>query len=309
VLVWAQFHGGWVLVPLGLALAALARVVDHGWRDAVARRLVALAALCLLVACVSPSGWDNVTSVRRFAASTSAIIEWQVVRLWAPESLPMLGMIVIAVVGWSRGRVRPTRGEVLLVLALAGFSFLAWRNLPSAALMLAPILTGSLARALGDPDPVEVAATRGARTAIVLAALGAAVGVVAATQVTLVVDPGVPQRLIALVRDQPGQRVLNDYDVSGPLLHFAGRPLGLQVAIDGRADRYGSDYIERYLELMRGTPGWEELVDELAPTSALLRSNSPLPGILQAQRKWVVVDRAGAYILLRPPGATGWPTD
>jgi hypothetical protein len=216
-------------------------------------------------------------------------------------------MLALAVIGWSRGRVRPSRGEVLLVLAVVGFSLAAWRNLPSAALILAPVLTGSLARALGEPDPVDSPRTGVARAAIVMAVLGATVGVAASTQVTLVVDRSVPQRLISIVREMPGQRVLNDYDISGPLLHFAGRPLDLQVGIDGRADRHGADYIEAYLAMTRGAPGWERLVDQLAPTSALLRSDSPLPTILRAQRQWVVVDREGAYVLLHPPGATGWP--
>jgi hypothetical protein len=79
------------------------------------------------------------------------------------------------------------------------------------------------------------------------------------------------------------------------------------VGIDGRADRYGGEYIEKYeIDLMDARPGWEDLVEELRPTSALLRKDSPLAGVLVAQKDWVVVESEGRWILLHPPGSPGW---
>ncbi len=304
---WANFHGGWVLLPLSLGLASLARLVDHGRRDGAAWRSLLLASGTVLAACVSPSGVANVATAPRFAGSASAIQEWQRVQPWDLAAIPFLLLVVIVVVSWSRGRVRPSRGEVLIVLALLLLGLTAWRNLTPSLLLLAAVVTGSLARAMGVPDPTrEPAALRS--LAFAFAATGATLALVIAAIQTPVVDPALPQHLIATLRQSPSpQRVLNGYNIAGPLLWFGGGPGHVQVAVDGRADRYGGDYISRYQKAMAAQPGWEAVIDELAPTSALMRTDEALSGVLVAQRGWVVVAREGDYVLLRVPGAAGWP--
>jgi hypothetical protein len=79
------------------------------------------------------------------------------------------------------------------------------------------------------------------------------------------------------------------------------------VGIDGRADRYGGDYVRRYQGgLINARPGWQSLYDELRPTAALLLAEEPLTGVLVAEKGWVEVAREGAYVLLRAPDAPGW---
>jgi hypothetical protein len=306
--VWANVHGGWVLLPLLLVLAALARALDHGWRDRAVGGGVLLAAGSVLAACISPTGVENALAVVRFAGSTTAIVEWQPVTLRNPIAAPLVVALVAAVWLWARGRARPSRGELVLVLAVAGFGMLSQRNVAPALLVLAPVLTGAIARALGEPDPVPagtVAPYR--RTALALAALGAVVGLAVAPLQPRPVDPTVPQQLLATLADAPDpQRVLNGYNISGPVLWFAGPPPGVQVGIDGRADRYGADYISRYLRMVAAAPGWSTLLDELAPTSALLGADDALTGVLVAQRGWVEVGREGGWVLLRAPGPA-WP--
>ena len=98
----------------------------------------------------------------------------------------------------------------------------------------------------------------------------------------------------------PGaQRVLNDYNVAGLVLYFAGDDD--RVAIDGRTDRYGARYIEEYIG-MKGLEGdVETLLDELRPTSALLKSDSPLAHVLVAEQSWTEVGREGKWVLLAAP--------
>ncbi len=310
VVVWANFHGGWVILPLALGLAALARLLDHGWRDPAVRRALLLAAGTVAAGCVSPSGVENVLAVRRFSSSTALIVEWQPVALWDWTSVPLLGLLTILVVAWARGRGRPSRGEVVLVLVLALFAVVAWRNLTPATLMLAPILTGTLARALGEPDPTPPGERpRLLGPALALGAAGVVAALVVAALQNPVVDPSVPQRLLAEIRAVPTpQRVLNTYNISGPLLWFGGPPPHVTVGIDGRSDRYGASYTDAYqVGLIGAAPGWETLFDQLAPTSALLRTDEALSGVLVAQRGWVEVGREGDYVLLRAPGTTGFP--
>lgn len=312
VAVWANVHGGWLLLPMMLVAAAGARALDHGIRDPrLIIRALLLAIATTLAAMISPSGIDNVLAVRRFSESTAAIAEWGAVRTTDWQAMAIGLMLVTVVVAWARGRQRPTRGEVALVLFLLFFGYSAWRSSTPATLMLAPIVVFSLARAIGDPDPLPVGTRQPlARVSIAIAAVGVVLsGFLAVTQ-TPVIDPDIPQTLLTKVRDNPQpQRVLNTYNVAGPLLFFGGPPPHVLVAIDGRADRYGGDYINRYTDtLMYARPGWQELVDELEPTSAVLRVDEPLAGALVAQRQWVEVAREGNTLILAAPGSTGWPT-
>ncbi len=308
VVVWSNYHGGWVILPLGLGLAAAARALDHGWRDVAARRSLVLAVVTTLAAAVSPSGPANVVAALRFNASTTRIQEWIPLQLWDWLSLPLVLLLGVAVISWARGRVRPSRGELALVLTMLLGATSAWRTMTPVVLMLAPILTGTLARALGLADPApesERPALR--RTSLALAAVGALVAVLAALIQVPVVPPEVPLTLVERIRAAAPQRVLNDYNIAGPLLYFGGPPPAVTVGIDGRADRYGAAYIASYHDgLMNGRQGWEEQVAGLSPTCALLRSDTALPELLVRALGWVVVEREGDWVLLRAPGAAGW---
>jgi hypothetical protein len=309
VAVWSNVHGGWVILPMALVLASLARVLDRGWRDRAAWWAVALAAGCFVAACVSPSGVANAVAVLRFSSSTALILEWQPVTFWDWSAIALVPMVVVVVLAWARGRVRPSWGEILIVVVLVAFATMAWRNLAPATLMLAPFVVGILARAFGEADPVlDGARPPLVRTAWAAGAVGLVVALVLAWTQTPVVDPDLPGSLLARLKATTApQRVLDTYNVSGPLLWLAGPPPHVVVGIDGRADRYGGDYLRRYQNvLLAARPGWQDLVDELRPTSALLLIDQGLSSALVAQRGWVEVAREGDYVLLRAPGAPGW---
>lgn len=309
VVVWSNWHGGWVILPVALVLAGLARLLDHGLRDRVAWQSALLAAGCFLAACISPTGIANALALVRFSSSTSLILEWQPVTFWDWTSIAFVPLLLALVLSWARGRVRPTRGELLLVLALIAFGTLAWRNLAPATLMLAPITVGVVSRAIGEDDPTPALPRPPLwRTTWAAGAVGLVVGLVLALTQTPVVDTDVPLPLLARLHDASApQRVLNTYNVSGPLLWFAGPPPHVLVGIDGRADRYGGDYVRRYQSgLLGARPGWQSLYDELKPTAALLAKDEALAGVLVSEKGWIEVAHDGGYVLLRSPDAPGW---
>ena len=160
-----------------------------------------------------------------------------------------------------------------------------------------------------EQDPLP-AGTRQplARLSAGIAAVGFALSLVLAATQNPVIDPDFPQKLFVQVRDNPEpQRVLNAYNIAGPLLWFGGGPSHVTVGIDGRADRYGAEYIERYqLDLIAARPDWEELFAELDPDSALLHDDDPLVEALVGTKGWVVVGDEGRWVLLHAPGAPGW---
>jgi len=308
VVVWANMHGGWLLVPLALLLAAAARALDHGLRDRAILGAAGISALAGVAACISPIGIDNALAVLRFSGSTATIGEWKPVILWDWQALPLILLGLLLVVAWARGRARPTRGELLLALGLLAFGFQAWRSVTPASLMLAPLVVGTLARALGEPDPLP-AGTRQPMTRVLVGA-GIAAALVAplvATTQPVVVPRDIPVALLSRLADAPQPlKVLNTYNVSGPVLWFGGGPEQVTVGIDGRADRYGAEYIERYTDgLVFARPGWDELFDQLDPDVAVLRVDQPLTGVLVAQRGWTEVAREGSTVLLRAPDVRG----
>lgn len=141
-----------------------------------------------------------------------------------------------------------------------------------------------------------------------IVALGLVGSLVMAAGQNPVLDPGMPRTLLHEIASASApQRVLNTYNVSGPLLWFGGHPPHVTVGIDGRSDRYGSDYADRYANgLIQGRPGWQSLFDQLEPTCALVGSYEAIGPILVSQRGWIEVDREGGFVLLRAPDAPGW---
>jgi hypothetical protein len=112
-----------------------------------------------------------------------------------------------------------------------------------------------------------------------------------------------PFELAAQIAALPGgQRVLNDYNVAGTVLFFGGQ--GTQVAIDGRTDRYGATYIEAYTGMLALRGDWQELLEQLDPTAALVHEDAAIGHVLQSERSWQQVgETENGFLLLVPAPA------
>lgn len=304
---WANFHGGWVLLPMLLVLTALARLVRHGVRDQVSWQALALAAGCGLAAMASPLGPDNaLTAVTFSSAASSQIVEWARVQAFTDQGWQLTLMLLVALLCWAKGRCRPSVDELTVVLGLIAFGFLAYRNITPTLLILAPLVAGIMTRALRP-------ATGSARTPLRRTSLAiAAVGTVAALFIPFLPGQNLqgdrPVALYLHLAMHPGQlRVVNSYNVAGPLLWFGGGPSHIKVAIDGRTDRYGAAYIDSYVEtLTAARPGWQAMFDRLDPNVAVLYTGQALVSALENERGWRQVDAEDGVVVLVPPDATGW---
>ncbi|MEO8775487.1 MAG: hypothetical protein ABI468_04130, partial [Candidatus Nanopelagicales bacterium] len=305
--VWANFHGGWVLLPFVLVLCAVARWTSHGLRDRPAWHAIVLSAGCGLSAMISPLGPANALTAITFSRAAGAeIAEWGRVVLWADQGWMLGALLVLFILCWSRGRTRPGNDELVLVVGLIAFGFLAYRNITPAVLVIAPTAAGAIARALParptEPRP------RLARTSLTIALVGALLAVGSALLPGQNLQGALPIALFQQIGRHPTPvRVLNTYNVSGPLLFFSGGAPHVKVGIDGRTDLYGAAYINTYMNtLLAAGPGWQWQFDQLNPDAALLYSNEALVGALQNERNWRVVDVQDGVVLLVPPNATGW---
>jgi hypothetical protein len=305
--VWANFHGGWILLPFVLALCAVARWTSHGMRDRPAAYAILLSAGCGLAAMVSPLGPANALTAITFSRAASAVIaEWGRVQLWADQGWMLGALLLLFILCWSRGRARPGNDELVLVVGVIAFGFLAYRDITPAVLVIAPTAGGAITRAFA-PQPVGQR-PRLARTSFGVAAAGALIAVVVAVLPGQNLQGSLPVTLFQQIGRHPTPvRVLNTYNVAGPLLFFSGGPPHVKVGIDGRTDLYGAAYINTYMNtLLAAGPGWQWQFDQLNPDAALLYSNEALVGALQNERNWRVVDIQDGVVLLVPPKATGW---
>ena len=306
--VWANCHGLWVMLPIVLGLALVGRLMDHGRKDPALKPLVLGVFASVVGGCITPVGPLNLLAPIRFAGTTAHIKEWDPTNFIFPASYGLSAMLLLLVIAWARGRVRPARSEILLVAVMAIMAAAASRNLCPAVLVLAPVLAWRLSVAFAGPRsrplPEGLAPVVKPATFVVgLVGLVLAAGAVALS-VPLPVGTQ-PVGLVKQIAASEGEnRVLNSYNAGGLVLWFARPEVSksfVQVGIDGRADRYGAAYIDDYLAMQRGKPGWEATVARLNPNVALLANEDALVPLLQS-RGWQVIGREAEYVLMTPNG-------
>jgi len=290
---WANLHGLWVLAPIAFLGAGVLAWFDDRSRVALAARCSLTAGLCVIVAALTPAGprvayWPLV--VQRAAAP---ITEWEPTRPLTALALPFVVMLTVIVLRWARSSDPVPASRIGLVLAVALFGLLAYRNLAPAAILLLPELVRASPRADHTPIPAPVARAAG----------GVLVAGVALALVHLASSPTAsssqPTRIAANLADRPNPlRVLNAYDVGGLLTGTASPPA--QVAIDGRTDMWSAAYVRDYLDTIEARGDWRVRVDDLRPDVAVLARDSNLARALVAERGWRVTLVDGPWALLEP---------
>ncbi|MDQ6875250.1 MAG: hypothetical protein M3042_09355, partial [Actinomycetota bacterium] len=294
---WACIHGMWVLVPVALLLVVTCRRLDGDRLSAAGqRRLLAAAALAPLVSMLTPVGPRLLLAPFRVSSAASGrLAEWFAPRLDRPFAWGFVALLVLTLLCWAMGDRRPARSEVLWVLAVAAYAGLAWRNLGPACLLIAPVTARALDGRRRGADRFRVP------TVAAAALTGVAVLALLLATLTSPTSPAwAPTKIAARLRAQPGQvRVLNDYDLGG-YLATAGAP-SVRVAVDGRADRYGGRFLDRYFALTDGRPGWQSALAGLRPDVAVLSTDTPLVALL-TDRGWHQVTQDKHFVLLVAPG-------
>ena len=297
--VWANAHGGWILVPAVLMLIAIGRVLDHGVLDWQAKRAAVLSVVTILAGLVSPAGTSNLTAVWRISgAAATAIVEWQPTAPFTRGGIASGLMLVLILIAWSRPWPVP-KSETLATIALVMLSWTSWRNLIPALILITPLVAEHLTQAFPSVANRRSPAWS-THAGIALAVSFGLVGLATLGRDNHLPVDEYPISLAAQVADlPPGSRVLNDYNVAGMTLFLGGD--GTKVGIDGRTDYYGSEFIDRYQSMMRLGDGWEGLLADIRPSAALILDESPLAFVLLNEEGWTVDGRENGYVLMSAP--------
>jgi len=293
---WANLHGSWILVPAVMLLISVTSVPAKDWE--VARRGLILAVVSLVGALLNPLGPGLLVDLMRFSGRTGHLTEWQPTILADVASVPFAMIVVVLVSAWARSRSAVPWREILVAVCLAAFAQLAFRNLLFASILLAPLAAERLS-GLTTPRFARGAEARALMLAAgVTSVLGLAAALVLSVQTDAVASASPTRIAAALARLDGPTRVLNDYNTAGVLVAFGGD--GIELGIDGRADRYPAEYTDHYLAALATLRDWEKVVADVKPDRAVLETNSALSVHLR-ERGWTTVMTDGKYVLLEPP--------
>ena len=201
VLVWANLHGSFFLGPLVVGLAWIADVRD---RVPQPHRLLAVAVVSALAACVTPFGpavWTYAASLSVDPFVTQRISEWQRTSLGDPAGV-IYAVSLVAVLGLLWVRRAAVRLPMLIwlgVFALVGLY--AIRGVAWWGLAIVPVVSALAAAGAPSGRPVTLGTRTMQRLNLVLAAILIATGV-AFVPIWRAVDPatGAP---VGLLTDAP----------------------------------------------------------------------------------------------------------
>jgi hypothetical protein len=295
---WANLHGLWILVPatlLVLAARAALQRRDTSPRDA-ARPLLLLALVAAVSGACTPVGPKLLLSAWRVSSSTGLIAEWHPTVPRAFGAWGLVAVLLLVVAGWARAREPVSWGDIAYGLVWAGFGFWAFRNAVPVSVLLAPLAVRSLASVAPHLDRASARAP--AWTLLAVAVLGLGAAAVRYTQVP-VISPDQPAAIARTLAARGDSHVMATYNISGFIREFGGD--GVRVALDGRADRYGSARIERFVEAFRGEGDWRAVVLRYDPDYVVADRVTAFPELLRGLG-WRQVQRDGDFVLLAPPG-------
>ena len=313
MLVWVNLHAGFaigfILLFGTLAGQAASRLLGQsgpgtlGWPPL--RKLAVITAICLALVPLNPFGLALYLEPLRtvsIGVLQQFIQEWQSPDFHLLQFQPFLWLLLgtAAVLGFSR-----RRADLTDLLLAGGFTYLGLvsaRNVSTAALVIAPLLTRHAAAIMDD-----VAASRPGLAALFAAPAaprrnlawlnGAILGLVLLAVLLKVVDatrPATNEAAIAsrvpvaaadfLERARPAGPMFNSYNWGGYLAWrlYPDYP----VFVDGRTDLYDDALLRQYLTAALGQPEYEQVLDAHAVNLVLVEQGSPLAQRLAENGVW-----------------------
>ncbi len=302
VWLWVNSHGSF---PLGLVwLGALAVGEAFDWRawPRHTMRYVGGFVAGLVVAIINPLGAKLLAFPFTLGDKRDAfekIVEWMSPDFQhRPTTLMFLVLALLFLV-----RARLTWRDVLPVVAFLAAGLLALRNLPLAAVVLAPVL----GRVLKRPDSFPPLAPPPASRERVnrLFAVAIAVAFVVFGLSVKANDPlnlsGYPVGATDFLEESgllaaPHRIAHLDFVGNYFELRFGRR---VKVFIDDRYDMYPVELARDYRQLLGGRPEWQAILDVRHIDVVLWDRELPLASLLKANGNWLEVFSEGDWIVLR----------
>jgi hypothetical protein len=297
MVLWVNLHAGSMLGPGLVLLAAAGAVADWIWsfeeRRAMLERVRELGitlAMCLAVVPLNPNGAKMYTypfETLKSAAMQTGIFEWMSPNFHSPMFYPLAALLFLTVAAVALSGRRPRPSEMMLFVVFGLAALRSMRNLTLFVLVAFPLL-GEYAEIPGWNLP-ELGA-RWRRVLQVVVALGAAVIAAEVASNGLASDLQMerarfPEKAAAFLEENRlPTPLLNSYDFGGYLI-WKLYP-GYRVYIDGRADLYGDEFLEKFIQLYDVQVDPRPQLNEAGIRTVIVEPGSALAAYLRAQSDW-----------------------
>jgi len=308
VAAWANFHGSFFLGPL---IVGLAWLVDGQARVPGARRILAVALLAVLAACLNPLGpqvWAYAAGLTTNAGVTARITEWQPTSVATVPGLLFFGSAVAVAVLVARARRRSSWPALLWLAVFFAIGVYAARGVAWWPIGALPVVAPLLA---AGPANARLQTTERPRRPNLAIAVALVLAAVALLPVWRPVDPGLgapagvvgsaPSGITATLRTMatPQDRLLNPQPW-GSWFEFA-LP-GVPVAIDSRIELFPRSVWDDYEIVSSAGADWLGILDRWGVTViATARDGDPrLAAALSENAGWrEVQDDADGLVFVR----------
>jgi hypothetical protein len=322
-LLWTNLHGGFLILIALLGLAAAGAVVEawigraqlgrFDWAPAL--RWGKLTAACAAVSLINPYGWGLHVHVVEYLRS-----DWirTVVQEFQSPSFrgeSMLQFEVLLFAGLIAAGARFRRGQVidgLWVLFLGYLALSSVRHVPVFVAVLAPLIASEATTwwraasagaaknsALGILDQIGRDLVPGFQRNSLWGVAAVAALIVTGAPIPWPADFPAEVFPTAIVHAHEQQilraRVLTTDQWADYLIYLHPEQ---KVFVDGRSDFYGPEIGNRFLHLMAGAPGWQQVIEEYKFNLALIPTDSALAQLLRTRPDWSVSADDGKRILL-----------
>lgn len=312
---WVNVHGSFVLGFAYLGLHLAGRWLD-GHRPWVDRegRLLGAAGLSLAACLANPYGLGLLLFPLHLVQRgeiLQMVDEWQSPDARSTEGAAFIVVLAMVIAVFALARRRPSYRDVVVVLPFLTSGLWAERNIAIAPLVAAPVLAFLVARPESRPDDRE----RFHFAVLSLLVLGGVLwSLPVLNRPALELDGAYPIRAMqAVERDGLLGRRLLTTDKWGAYVVHAYWPRQ-KVFVDDRYDMYPVPLLKDYLKVMKGAPGWQQILDRYGVDVVMVEHETPLSSLLASDAGWqreyaddmsVVYVRRQILARGRPPGGTG----
>jgi len=281
--VWAGVHGSFILGLGLLVLDALRRRI--AWRRTSGRIVISVVAVSLTAHGLGV--WSMLTSFLTNRDALSFISEWAAPDLLSIATAPYVLLIIAVIVAAAQGRIEAR--ELWIVIPFLVFGLTSARAIMPAAITLAPF-----AASVWRPGTAAVAVARGpSRVNLVIGAALVVLPLFALAGFEGIDADRFPVEAVGYLE---AETVWHD-DATGGYLIYANR---LPVFIDDRAELFGAEFFEEFVDTRRGTPTWRSAFDRYGFEQALVATNAGLADVLTAEGwrvdfsddRWTVFSRS-----------------
>jgi len=260
--VWANFHGSFILLPALLICYAV-----RDWRCLLWAGAASLATL------VNPYGWGvhlHIWHYLRDKELLDRVAEFQSFNFHADGAAQIIFALLLVMGGAVCALQAGRWHHALWMLGLVMMSLRSARGLPMLALAGLPMANAAISTAMAGRWPAIFAyfgRLRGWDSKVHGTAL--AVPVLALFTLAVLGTPaGFPESQfpVAALAHVPAEARLLAPDSYGGYLIYRGR----SVYFDGRSDYYGAGFLKEYVKLVEVRPGFRQILAKYGFTHALL---------------------------------------